>query len=215
MSPRSRVPSSGDCLCTPPMSSSRMPRFTSSCPCTVGAMECASKEKMSRLARISSISSSAAVLKVALTASSSSPSSRMLMSPKRASAEESDEARKHVLYASSRTPSVERPDTPPASAPRPSCLERTSVRCPVCMPSTSGETTNEPVKTALSPALARSTFSSRTITSSVRGMQPAGISEVFSCTRTRCQSANLERFTSSVQTVRLVQLFCAQHIGSV
>lgn len=37
-----------------------------------------------------------------------------------------------------------------------------------------------PVKTELSPALARSTVSPRTTTSSVRGIEPAGISDAFS-----------------------------------
>jgi hypothetical protein len=126
-----------------------------------------------------------------------------------------DEARKTVLYASSRTPRARRPCTPP-SVPRPSGFEAVSVRSPVePIPATSGTTTRQPVKTALSPAFARSTMSSRTITSSVRGMQPAGISEVFSCTRTRCQSAKRERFVSSVHLVRLAQPAMLQSSGSV
>jgi hypothetical protein len=42
MSPRSRVPSSGLDLCTPPIRRRRTPRLTSSCPKTVGAIERAS-----------------------------------------------------------------------------------------------------------------------------------------------------------------------------
>ena len=49
---------------------------------------------------------------------------------------------------------------------------------------------SEPQKTHLSPAFARSTFSPRRITSTVRGIDPAGISATFSWTRTRCQSTN-------------------------
>merc|ERR1719424_2020923 len=45
-----------------------------------------------------------------------------------------------------------------------------------------------PVKMDLSPALARSRVSPRRMTSMVRGIEPAGISVAFSCTRTRCQS---------------------------
>ena len=56
---------------------------------------------------------------------------------------------------------------------------------------TSGMTMSVPVKMHLSPALARSTCSPRRMTSSVRGIEPAGISDAFSCTRTRCQSTNL------------------------
>jgi hypothetical protein len=49
----------------------------------------------------------------------------------------------------------------------------------------SGTTIKVPVKTHLSPGLALSTCSLRTMTSMDRGIDPAGISLEFSCTRIR------------------------------
>ena len=113
----------------------------------------------------------------------------------------------------SRTPSDLRPAMPSVGL-RASTLPSSS-RSPgmpeICR--TSGMTMSVPVKMHLSPALARSTCSPRRMTSSVRGIEPAGISEAFSCTRTRCQSTNL----ASPGPVRSAQRFvfghdCGRHV---
>ncbi|OSX69559.1 hypothetical protein BU14_1395s0002 [Porphyra umbilicalis] len=72
--------------------------------------------------------------------------------------------------------------------------DRDSMRSPgLASTAGSGTTMSVPVKVHVSPALAASTRSPRSTTSTVRGMDPAGISADGSCTRTRCQSMKRER----------------------
>ena len=76
-------------------------------------------------------------------------------------------------------------------------------------------TTSVPVKMHLSPALARSTMSPRRITSKVRGIEPAGISVAFSCTRIFCQSTKVERlYVISFHAFRFGQLAFLHLTGS-
>ena len=75
--------------------------------------------------------------------------------------------------------------------------------------------TTAPRATYLSPALALSTISPRRMTSRVRGMHPGGISEAFSCTRSRCQSTNFDRSLRSCHSVRLTHDGFLHLIGCV
>lgn len=74
---------------------------------------------------------------------------------------------------------------------------------------------SEPVKTHLSPGLTRSTFSARSTTSTLRGMEPAGISSEFSCTRRRCQSTKRDCATTTRHLERLLHASLLQRAGSV
>ena len=49
----------------------------------------------------------------------------------------------------------------------------------------------------------------------LRGIEPAGISEVFSCIFTRCQSRNCEPFMSNVKRLRLEHSRLEQRVGFV
>lgn len=49
----------------------------------------------------------------------------------------------------------------------------------------------------------------------LRGMEPAGISDEFSCTRTRCQSANVERSTAKSQLDRFWHVSFVQMSGCI
>jgi hypothetical protein len=80
---------------------------------------------------------------------------------------------------------------------------------------TSGTTISVPVNTTLSPALAFSTVSWRQITSTERGMLPAGISSAFSCARMRCQSTKTEWSTSKFHPLTLSQAGFLHMIGLV
>mmetsp|Transcript_16139 Transcript_16139/g.34107 ORF Transcript_16139/g.34107 Transcript_16139/m.34107 type:complete len:234 (+) Transcript_16139:1579-2280(+) len=107
-------------------------------------------------------------------------------------------ATKHVRYVSSRTPNAVSPRIPPPppvaaslpalKLPPPALARAASPALASALPS--GTTTRLPVRTTRSPAFARSTISFRTMTSTVRGMEPGGISSAFSWTRRRCQSTN-------------------------
>ena len=121
-------------------------------------------------------------------ASSASSSSRPR--PSASSARSTPHAEKSILYVISRVPAtLWAPVTPCAMEAFDDCTFSPAR----AMPPASGTTHGHPVATILSPAFTCSTISSRTIKSKDRGNEPAGISSVASCTRMRCQSANLDR----------------------
>mmetsp|Transcript_34112 Transcript_34112/g.79905 ORF Transcript_34112/g.79905 Transcript_34112/m.79905 type:complete len:230 (+) Transcript_34112:2192-2881(+) len=147
----------------------------------------------------------------------SSVSSRIDISPACSSERCTKEARNASLYVSSRQPRALSPWTPSVGL-RVSTLETSSIRRPgaaIC--ATSGMTMSVPVKTHLSPALAFSTMSPRRMTSRVRGIEPAGISSAFSCTRTFCQSTkrDVSADVSSDHAVRLGHAEFLHLLGSV
>ena len=130
-------------------------------------------------------------------------------------------AKNAVLYCKSRTPRAFKPVTPlpPIELALPVAF-RLASRCssalfPPGRPSwlTSGTTMNEPVKTHLSPAFARSTSSERRMTSRDRGIDPVGISDGFSWIRTFCQSVNFEVSIWSCQAERLPQVGFGHKFG--
>ena len=99
---------------------------------------------------------------------------------------------------------------------RPLTEDWSSVRSPaIFLGATSGTTSKVPVKIALSPARASSTISWRKITSILLGNEPAGTSSAFSCTRTRCQSTNLQPSLSSVHLFLFPHVSLRQMDGSV
>src|ERR1700712_2843661 len=76
-------------------------------------------------------------------------------------------------------------------------------------------TISAPVKIHFSPALALSTISPRRMISIVRGMLPVGISELFSWTRTFCQSTKVLCLISSLHPVRFIHDSFGHCVGSV
>jgi len=140
------------------------------------------------------------------------------------------QAKKASLYVRSRAPRDFRPVMPSETAllPRSGGAGRDSARFPG-RPScaTSGITIRLPVKTSLSPALARSTISPRKITSNllrqnrnkrgiyVLGMEPVGISLLFSCIRHFCQSPKVEPSRFNRQLTLFMHTSLGQTRGSV
>jgi hypothetical protein len=68
---------------------------------------------------------------------------------------------------------------------------------------------------ALSPGLAFSTASLRRMMSMLRGIEPDGISDGFSCTLTRCQSANSDCSTLSCHLNLFMHWLLLHAIGCV
>ena len=128
--------------------------------------------------------------------------------------------RNAILYVRSRTPRALRPVTPLPPASPPLGAFRLSLVASGRTPGspswlTSGTTISVPVKTHFSPAFARSTISPRRITSIVLGMLPVGISELFSCILTFCQSTNVLCRMSRRHPWRLPHVKLGHWVGSV
>mmetsp|Transcript_23222 Transcript_23222/g.59318 ORF Transcript_23222/g.59318 Transcript_23222/m.59318 type:complete len:224 (-) Transcript_23222:518-1189(-) len=143
-----------------------------------------------------------------------SSSLRTLTMPARLSAAPMWLAMNMRRYVISRVPKLlmENPSAPPLRLPAP--LLTATVLGSDSAP-TSGTTTRLPVNTALSPALASSTCLLRTMTSSVRGSEPAGTSSGFSCTLMRCQSTKTDSSRTRLQAFLLPQVGLVQIRGSV
>mmetsp|Transcript_21609 Transcript_21609/g.66407 ORF Transcript_21609/g.66407 Transcript_21609/m.66407 type:complete len:281 (-) Transcript_21609:448-1290(-) len=123
-------------------------------------------------------------------------------------------AEKSILYVISRDPVIFAPSTPWLSD---SFRDDTADSPARAKPPECGVTQGMPVAMILSPALTCSTISSRTMTSSDRGSEPAGISSGASWTRTRCQSAKRLRSIWSCHLFMDALLHCGfrQIVGVV
>mmetsp|Transcript_58133 Transcript_58133/g.127424 ORF Transcript_58133/g.127424 Transcript_58133/m.127424 type:complete len:231 (-) Transcript_58133:552-1244(-) len=185
------------CLLMPPISSSSNPFFTSKCPCTIGATAAATRSKTlgsrpnssrksfslrSNLKSLPSISTSGRIFTKISCLSSLFCSFFWTKQP-----------RKACLWLKLRIPNSFNPVIPSLSPSRRPLLISFRTTDVFNSPgfirlATSGTTIMHPVTITLSPGLHFSQISSRTITSMDRGMDPAGMADASSWTRSFCQS---------------------------